>query len=124
MKRERLGLSDAGIVSATALATSVSEPERFRTARQFATSLGLTPLRNCSGGKERLGRISCTGDRYLRRLLVVDLTSLILSAKATSTSIDPRLPALLQRMPVRVVTVAAANRGAQVAWAIMNHGNS
>ncbi len=33
-----------GIVSATALAASVSEPERFRSGRQFAASLGLTPL--------------------------------------------------------------------------------
>ncbi len=41
-----------GIVSATALAASVSEPERFRSGRQFAASLGLTPLQNCSGGKE------------------------------------------------------------------------
>lgn len=113
-----------GIVSATALAASVSEPERFRSGRQFAASLGLTPLQNCSGGKERLGRISRMGDRYLRRLLVVGMTSLIRRAKATPTSVDPRLPALLQRKPVRVVTVAAANRTARVAWAIMTRGGT
>ncbi len=56
------------------------------------------------------------GDRYLRRLLVVGMTSLIRRAKTTPTSVDPRLPALLQRKPVRVVTVAAANRTARVAW--------
>ena len=113
-----------GIVSATALAASVSEPERFRNGRQFAASLGLTPLQNCSGGKERLGRISRMGDRYLRRLLVVGMTSLVRRAKATPTSVDPRLPALLQRKPVRVVTVAAANRTARVAWAIMTRGGT
>ena len=113
-----------GIVSATALAASVSEPERFRNGRQFAASLGLTPLQNCSGGKERLGRISRMGDRYLRRLLVVGMTSLVRRAKATPTSVDPRLPALLQRKPVRVVTVAAANRTARVAWAIMTRGST
>lgn len=43
-------------------------------------------------------------------------------AKTTPTSVDPRLPALLQRKPVRVVTVAAANRTARVAWAIMTRG--
>ena len=80
-----------GIVSATALAASVSEPERFRSGRQFAASLGLTPLQNCSGGKERLGRISRMGDRYLRRLLVVGMTSLIRRAKATPTSVDPQI---------------------------------
>src|SRR5688572_27551156 len=66
-----------GVISATALAASVTDPHRFRSGRQFAASLGLTPLQNSSGGKERMGRISRMGDRYLRRLLVVGMTSLV-----------------------------------------------
>jgi transposase len=62
-----------GVVSGTALAASVSEPQRFASARQFAASLGLTPLQRSSGGKERLGRISRMGDRYVRRLLVCNM---------------------------------------------------
>lgn len=113
-----------GVISATALAASVSEPERFRSGRQFAASLGLTPLQNCSGGKERMGRISRMGDRYLRRLLVVGMTSLVRRARARPDSVDPRFVAMLQRKPVRVVTVAAANRTARVAWAIMTRGGT
>lgn len=113
-----------GVISATALAASVSEPERFRSGRQFAASLGLTPLPNCSGGKERMGRISRMGDRYLRRLLVVGMTSLVRRARARPDSVDPRFTAMLQRKPVRVVTVAAANRTARVAWAIMTRGGT
>lgn len=111
-----------GVISATALAASVTEPERFRSGRQFAASLGLTPLQNCSGGKERMGRISRMGDRYLRRLLVVGMTSLVRRARARPDAVDPRFVAMLQHKPVRVVTVAAANRTARVAWAIMTHG--
>lgn len=113
-----------GVLSATALAASVTEPHRFRSGRQFAASLGLTPLQNCSGGKERMGRISRMGDRYLRRLLVVGMTSLVRRARCAPESVDPRLTAMLQRKPVRVVTVAAANRTARVAWAIMTRGGS
>jgi transposase len=113
-----------GVISATALAASVIEPERFRSGRQFAASLGLTPLQNCSGGKERMGRISRMGDRYLRRLLVVGMTSLIRRARSAPSSVDPRLPAMLHRKPARVVTVAAANRTARVAWAIMTRGGT
>ncbi len=113
-----------GVISATALAASVTEPERFGSGRQFAASLGLTPLQNCSGGKERMGRISRMGDRYLRRLLVVGMTSLIRRARSAPTSVDPRLPAMLHRKPARVVTVAAANRTARVAWAIMTRGGT
>lgn len=113
-----------GVISATALAASVSEPERFRSGRQFAASLGLTPLQNCSGGKERLGRISRMGDRYLRRLLVLGMTSLVRRARAKPSSVDPRIADMLQRRPARVVTVAAANRTARVAWAIMTRGGT
>lgn len=113
-----------GVISATALAASVTEPGRFRSGRQFAASLGLTPLPNCSGGKERMGRISRMGDRYLRRLLVVGMTSLIRRARSAPASVDPRLPAMLLRKPARVVTVAAANRTARVAWAIMTRGGT
>ena len=80
-----------GVISATALAASVIEPERFRSGRQFAASLGLTPLQNCSGGRERMGRISRMGDRYLRRLLVVGMTSLVRRARIQPASVDPRL---------------------------------
>jgi transposase len=86
-----------GVISATALAASVIEPERFRSGRQFAASLGLTPLANCSGGKERLGKISRMGDRYLRRLLVFGVPSLVRRAKAKPDAVDPRLAAMLQR---------------------------
>ena len=113
-----------GVISATALAASVTEPERFRSGRQFAASLGLTPLQNCSGGKERMGRISRMGDRYLRRLLVVGMTSLIRRARAKPEAVDPRLVDMLERKPARVVTVAAANRTARVAWAIMTRGGT
>lgn len=113
-----------GVIAATALAASVSEPARFRSGRQFAASLGLTPLQNSSGGKEKMGRISKMGDRYLRRLLVVGMTSLVRRARTAPDSVDPRIPAMLDRRPARVVTVAAANRTARVAWAIMTKGGS
>jgi transposase len=113
-----------GVITATALAASVSQPERFRSGRQFAASLGLTPLQNSSGGKERMGRISKMGDRYLRRLLVIGMTSLVRRARTAPASVDPRIPAMLERRPARVVTVAAANRTARVAWAIMTKGGT
>lgn len=113
-----------GLIAATALAASVTDPERFRSGRQFAASLGLTPLQKSSGGKEKLGRISKMGDRYLRQLLVVGMTSLVRRARTSPGSVDPRIAAMLERRPARVVTVAAANRAARVAWAIMTRGES
>ena len=64
-------------------------PHQFGSGRQFAAWLGLTPLQHSSGGKERLGRISKMGDKYLRRLLVVGMTSLIRRAKYKPEAVDP-----------------------------------
>ncbi|WP_156361603.1 transposase, partial [Sphingomonas sp. Leaf67] len=86
--------------------------------------LGLTPRQHSSGGKERLGRISKMGDKYLRTLLVVGMTSLIKGVKRKPETADPRLVALLARKPVRVATVAMANHTARVAWAIMARGET
>jgi transposase len=58
-----------GELSSEALAASVVSASSG--PREFAAFLGLTPRQNSSGGKERLGRISKMGNRYLRKLLVV-----------------------------------------------------
>jgi transposase len=43
-----------GIMGATAFAATVSDPSLFRSGREFAAWLGMTPRQNSSGGKERL----------------------------------------------------------------------
>jgi transposase len=87
-----------GVVVATAFAATVTDPERFRSGRQFAAWLGLTPLANSSGGKERMGRISKMGDPYLRRLMVVGATSRVHIALRAPER-EPLLAELLQRKP-------------------------
>jgi transposase len=111
-----------GPVGATALAAAVTDPGQFRSGRQFAAWLGLTPLQNSSGGKERLGRITKMGDKYLRKLLVLGATSLVRRAKFKPETVAPRLANLLARKPVRVATVAMANKMARIVWAIMTRG--
>jgi transposase len=122
--RRLMTIPGIGPVGATALAASVTDPHQFRSGRQFAAWLGLTPLQKSSGGKERLGRISKMGDKYLRKLLIVGMTSLVRRAKYNPGKIDPRLVDLLARKPTRVATVAMANRTARVIWAIMARGET
>jgi transposase len=113
-----------GLLGATALAATVTDPTQFRSGRQFAAWLGLTPLQNCSGGKERLGRISKMGDQYLRRLLINGMTSLVARNARRPDRADPRVNALLARKPLRVATVAMANHAARAIWAIMVRGDT
>ena len=111
-----------GIITATALAASVPDPGLFRSGREFSAFLGLVPRQNSSGGKERLGRISKMGDRYLRKLLVVGATSVIRRARTGTLAAAPWIRALLERRPARVVTVAMANKTARIAWAVLARG--
>lgn len=111
-----------GTIGATALAATVTDPHQFRSGRQFAAWLGLTPLQKSSGGKERLGHITKMGDKYLRKLLVVGMTAVVRHAKNKPETVDPRLLALLARKPVRLVTVALANKTARIVWAVMVRG--
>ena len=123
MARRIATIPGIGPVGATALAASVTDPGQFRSGRQFAAWLGLTPLQNSSGGKERLGRITKMGDKYLRKLLVIGATSLVRRAKHKPETADRRLVALLARKPVRVATVAMANKIARIVWAVMTRGD-
>lgn len=51
-----------GAISSSAFAATTPDVAAFRTARDDATWLGLTPRAHSSGGKEKLGRISKAGN--------------------------------------------------------------
>lgn len=110
-----------GLITASALAASVTDPQQFTSGRQFAAWLGLTPRANCSGGKERLGRISKMGDQYLRRLLVIGMTSRLRSIRRHPEAY-PWAAKLLRKKPAKLVAVAMANKTARIAWAVMTRG--
>ena len=110
-----------GVLTASALAASVTDPHQFTSGRQFAASLGLTPKADCSGAKQRMGRISKMGDRYLRRLLVIGMTSQLQSARRKPDDY-PRVAGLLANKPNKLVAVAMANKAARIAWVVMTRG--
>jgi transposase len=108
-----------GFITATALATTVTDARVFRSGRQFAAWLGLVPRQNSSGGKERLGRISKMGDRYLRQLLVVGATAVMRFTRNKPTALAGWVNRLLDKKTGRLVSVALANKLARIAWAVM-----
>src|SRR6266404_1130931 len=112
-----------GPIIATAIATTVADPNVFRSGREFAAWLGLVPRQNSTGGKPRLGGISKRGDGYLRRLLVSGAHAVLLRRSITAQA-DPWLISLLGSNPRLVAAVAVANKTARVAWAIMNRGDT
>jgi error-prone DNA polymerase len=108
-----------GPITASLIAATVVDISRFKTARQFAAWLGLVPRQNSTGGKTRLGRIAKTGNRDIRRLLVLGATSMVHRADGWNSAVGTWLRTILERRPVRLVTVALANKMARIAWAVM-----
>src|SRR5467141_1627499 len=106
-----------GPIIATAIATTVADPNVFRSGREFAAWLGLVPRQKSTGGKTRLGGITKRGNRYLRRLLINGASANLLRSKATKA--DPWVIGLRRRRPPLVVAVALANKTARIAWAVM-----
>lgn len=106
-----------GPITASAMAASAPDPSLFRSGRQFAAWLGLTPRANSSGGKERQGGISKMGDSYLRRLLVVGATAVLRMARQRGR--EGWVGSLLERKKPKVAAVALANKTARIAWTLM-----
>ena len=77
-----------------------------------------------AGDKDRLGRISKMGDRYLRKLLVVGATSVVRRARTAETTAANWVRSLLERKPARLVTVAMANKTARIVWAVLARGET
>src|SRR4030088_2856865 len=103
-----------GFITATA-----TDPSHFRSSREFAAWLGLTPRQNSSGGKDRLGRVSKMGSAYLRSLIVVGATAMIRYAREKGPVSARWINALLEKKPARLVSVAVANKTARIAWALL-----
>jgi transposase len=74
-----------GIMGASAIAATVCDPNLFRSGREFAAWLGMTPRQNSSGGKEQLGRTSKRGDKYIRCLLVAGAVAVLRHARTRAT---------------------------------------
>ena len=122
--RRLAAIPGIGPLIASALVASVPDPKAFANGRQFSAWLGLVPRQNSTGGKERLGRITKSGNRYLRRLLVIGATGLIRYQRKTIPGGTAWVRRLLAKKPVRLVTVALANKMARIAWAVLARGES
>ena len=123
VSRRLATIPGVGPITASAIAAVVPDASLFRSGRQFAAWLGLTPRAHSSGGKERQRGISKQGDGYIRRLLVIGATAVIRFARQDNPG-RRWAAALLARKPAHVVSVALANKTARIVWALLVRNQS
>ncbi len=112
-----------GPIGAMLLTMKTPAPELFRSGRQFAAWIGLTPRDHSTAGKVRLGVITRAGDEGLRSVLVVGATAVIQHARRHGKA-SLWLAGLLKRKSPKLAAVALANKMARIAWKLMLSGET
>lgn len=111
-----------GPLISTALSYMIADPKVYKNGRQCAAALGLTPKEHTTGGKQRLGSISCEGNAYLRRILVQGAQSVLRHAKKRP---NDHLIQWAHRLKLKknsnVAAVALANKMVRIAWAMLTN---
>lgn len=124
--RRLMTIPGIGPVTASAIVATVQDMSAFASGREFSAFLGLTPRQSSSGGKERLGRITKMGDRYLRKLLVVGACATLRSRQGHHDALRLWAGAMFDRKTAKykfkLTAVALANKVARIVYALMTKG--
>ncbi len=121
-------IAGVGLLTATATVAAVGMPQHFRSGRQFAAWLGITPREHSSGNRRSLGSITRRGNVYLRTLFIHGARSALLGAKRLARTQPEKLTRLQrwaldleQRVGHNKAAVALANKLARISWAVWKH---
>lgn len=118
--RRLMQIRGIGPLTALAIVATVGDARDFRSGRQFAAWIGLTPKQFSSGGKNRLGPITKRGDAYLRGLLVQGARAAMHTALRHKDRLSRWACALRERRGYRRTVVAMAAKNARIAWALLS----
>src|SRR5690606_8984542 len=111
-----------GPVGAALMVMKLSNPHAFKSGRDFAAWIGLTPKDHSTAGKQRLGGITRAGDEKLRSVFVAGAMAVIQQVRRGRGQPSAWLSELVRRKPPKLAAVALANKTARIAWKLMTSG--
>ena len=117
--RQLAKLPGVGPVIATALVSAVDDGQHFRSGRELAAWIGLTPRQYTTGGKPRLGGIGRRANHYLRRQLIHGARAVVSRLTKHDDRRSQWLKELVARRGFNRTIVALANKTARIAWAFL-----
>ena len=112
-----------GPATAAAFVATIDDPNRFPDAEKVAAYIGLTPSVYQSGETEYRGRITKTGDKLLRWLLV-EAAHVLLSRSGTPCELRTWGLRLQERKGVGKARVAVARRLSGIMWKMWKDGTT
>jgi transposase len=118
LSRRYLEVPGIGPITATIMASDISDGKGYTKSRDYAASLGVVPRQHSSGDKQVLMGISKRGNRYLRTLLIHGARSVVKHCSGKSDPLNRWLQALVERRGFNKAAVALANKNARVLWAM------
>ena len=111
-----------GPIGSALTVMKVPDPKAFRSGRDFAAWIGLTPKDHSTAGRTRLGVITRAGDEALRSVLVAGATAVIQQARKGRGRHSRWLLDLIERKPPKLAAVALANKNARIIWKLLVSG--
>lgn len=120
---QRLGeIPGVGVITSTAVVSSVGDASVFKNGRQFSAWLGLVPRQFSTGGETRLLGITKRGDRYIRKNLVHGCRSVVnhTRGKSNLSRLGQWIKSKLELKGTNKTSVALANRTARVIWVLLS----
>ncbi len=100
------------VLTAMIFVSEVGDVTRFRNAEQLAAFTGLVPRVYASGGKMHTGRITKTGPRLLRRMLVQSAWASLRS----NSALRSRYASIMRRRGKQIAIIAIARMLAEIAY--------
>ncbi len=116
-----LKVRGVGPQTATAIIAAIGDGSQFDKSRDLAAWLGLVPKQFSTGGKNRLGRITKHGDKYIRTLLVHGARAVVTTIGNKQDRLSQWCRKIKERRGLNRAIVALAAKNARIIWSLLHN---